>query len=78
MLFLDFEKIEEFTELTAPNWYLAPHLVKTGFTTSLVWCGQALGKTAPYRCNAKNTLIIGHTTSCTGLELTGTHGKGKI
>ena len=64
---LDSEKIEEFTELTAPNRYLASHLVQTGFTTPLVRCGQAFGETAPYRCSAKNTLITGRTAPCTGL-----------
>ena len=54
---LDSEKIEEFTELTAPNRYLAPHLVQTGFTIPLVRCGKALGET----CCAKNTLITGRT-----------------
>ena len=69
MLCLDSEKIEEFIELTTPNQYLAPHLVQTGFTTPLVRCVQALGETAPYRCNAKNTLITSCTASCTSLAI---------
>ena len=66
MLCIDSEKIEEFTKLTTLNRYLAPHLVQTGFTTPLVRCVQALREIVPYRCSAKNTLIIGRTVSCTG------------
>ena len=62
---LDSEKIEEFTELTAPNRYLAPHLLC--FTIPPVRCGQALGETAPYSCSAKNTLITGRTALYTGV-----------
>ena len=61
---LDSEKIEEFTKLTTLNRYLAPHLAQTGFTTPLVRCGQALREIVPYRCSAKNTLIM-----CTGLAV---------
>ena len=64
MLCLYSEKIEEFTKLTTSNRYLAPHLVQTGFTTPLVRCVQAFRETAPYRCSAKNTLIM-----CTGLAV---------
>ena len=69
MLCIDSEKIEEFTKLTTLNRYLAPHLVQTGFTTPLVRCVQALREIVPYRCSAKNTLIIGRTVSCTGLAV---------
>ena len=67
ILYLDLEKIKEFTELNALNLYCAPDLVQTGFTPPLVRQSKARGKIAPYRCGAKNTLIIGYSALCIGL-----------